>query len=156
MTVLLCISFFTNRGEKCTSAPFILFPILYILQSYFPYTLYYNSHCQQHNCKDYIPYRKISKILPFCTSCFILFTFLYIKFIRDQTCQGSDEGSQTCNRHYPESKIAAGTLLMTWLAAKPRISSCPSSTFIRSSFTIGILPIFPINTKNATKVRSRL
>lgn len=92
--------FFFSQIEVENAILRLLF--LYILQSYFPYTLYYNGHCQQHNCKDYIPYRKIPKILPFCTSCFILFTFLYIKFIRDQTCQGSDQGSQTSNIHSPE------------------------------------------------------
>ena len=56
----------------------------------------------------------------------------------------------------PDSRSAAGTLLMTWLTATPAISSLPETTACKSSETAGSLPMFPVKMKNPTNVRSRL
>jgi hypothetical protein len=48
----------------------------------------------------------------------------------------------------PDSSRAAGTLLMTWLAATEVITSLPPIISIRKLLNSGILPILPMKMKN--------
>ena len=55
----------------------------------------------------------------------------------------------------PESRSAAGTLLITWLASTDTITSLPSITEDRKARKACMLPILPIKMKSATNVPSR-
>lgn len=54
----------------------------------------------------------------------------------------------------PDNSRAAGTLLTTWLVTTDVTHSLPPIIPRRSSLKTSILPILPMNTKNATKVTS--
>ena len=55
----------------------------------------------------------------------------------------------------PDSSSAAGTLLITWLAATAVSASRPRRIPSRNSLKTGRRPILPIKTKKPTKVSSR-
>ena len=55
----------------------------------------------------------------------------------------------------PDSKRAAGTLLITWLAPMETSTSLPVSIPPSIAPKAGSLPTLPMNTKNPQKVRSR-
>ena len=56
----------------------------------------------------------------------------------------------------PESKSAAGTLLMTWLLKTATSVTRPSKMLERKSRNAGKRPIFPMKTKKKIKVNNKL
>ena len=55
----------------------------------------------------------------------------------------------------PDNNIAAGTLLITWLAATAHCTSCPAIILSMKPAKAGILPRFPMNMNKAANVPSR-
>ena len=56
----------------------------------------------------------------------------------------------------PESKIAAGTLLIIWLDNTETRTSLPLIVFDNASLIESMLPMLPTKMKNPTKVSNRL
>ena len=55
----------------------------------------------------------------------------------------------------PDNRMAAGTLLITWLARTETITSCPVIILESRELTAGMCFRFPMKMKNPIKVRMR-